>query len=780
MANEDGTDPIAQVQPTQEKPSQTDKAKEADADHIAQVQAAKESLPQESMTDDADIIGKEDEPIEENLSQVTMAKEAVAESIPKGQPTEEKPFHVVLIDIKKAANENIVHCIEKPLMGSGDLKYVAVSYRWGELHETTVDTQLGYLASITSFGLDSFFQLCRTMSQEVDLKDMEYVWVDAICVDQTNYEKRKATIYQMTNIYERANYIVAVPDFHLRHLESVNKKNAEIIQGSMKYSTYIYHLIHGNTDDLLECDTAFLDDHHVPDDPHLRYLLTNYTEHFADGFTTCKEHDEHYDADLTLDHIYETNLASQKKVKHHHSRKLYKRIFSKIGIGKGKRSHPLDDQDINKLHKCDKTDACPITLFGNGGDDPDMYEKRDMNSSKHQQQNLQQQRDIDATKWKLVIPERSAIIRESMDFLSDLIQDWSTRVWVISEYHIAKKKKSRKMKYWFIQLSQPSTSRTSPSPHRHDKFFEFDFSKQDIRAFSASTVTLVSRAPSQTSLVASSTVGKKRKREPCAVFQSFHTTVQTQLNRQRFLEIMLKSKASRNEDRMHAILPLSHYKHKLGSKEQVGQWHITSLISVKLQLYTWANTKHQWQLLFLSTLSNHASATLPTFATSNIDWPTTDKYPTLNENDQYQCNFDLTNPDSIQLTSLDNNNKHKLTIKPKEYYLHANYQNILLSGLAPKDEAQLRRLLHLEFPSDLPDMLCIREYTAGRPSQSHQDSEYVAAREGFTHCIYLIGCMAKNQWILKIERDFKYHPVAKLQKWERRVLDANSKGFDIY
>ncbi|ORZ05592.1 hypothetical protein BCR42DRAFT_496600 [Absidia repens] len=119
-------------------------------------------------------------------------EETTADQVVKDQPTEENPFQVVLIDIKKAAKENVIHCIEKPLMGTDDLKFVAISYRWGELQETTVDTQLGYLTSITSFDLDSFFLLCRTMTEEVHLKHMDYVWVDAICVDQTNDERRKA------------------------------------------------------------------------------------------------------------------------------------------------------------------------------------------------------------------------------------------------------------------------------------------------------------------------------------------------------------------------------------------------------------------------------------------------------------------------------------------------------------------------------------------------------------------------------------------------------------
>ncbi|CAO3601392.1 unnamed protein product [Absidia cylindrospora] len=765
MANENGIVPIAKVQSTEENLFQVPMAKEDGAEPIAKVLSTEENLSQVPMTKEngAESIAKV-QSTEENLSPTTMTNDDGVVPIAKSPTIEEKPFQVVLIDIKKAAHENVIHCVEKPLMDSGDLKYVAVSYRWGELHETTVDTHLGYLASITSFGLDSFFQLCRTMSEEVDLKHMDYVWVDAICVDQNNYEKRKATIYQMTNIYHRANYIVAVPDFHLRHLEKVNKKNAEIIQGSKTYSTYIYHLIHGSTDQLEKCDATFLDDHHVPKDRHLRYLLTKYTEHFSDGFTTSKDHDDHYDADVALDHIYETNLASQKRVKNHHGRKLYKKILKKIGIDRGKKEDPLDDRDISELHKCDKVHACPLSFFGG---DPDACEIDALaEKNEHDKYEAKRQKDLEATKWRLVIPERSASIRQSMDFLSDLIQDWSTRVWVISEYGIAQTKKSGKMKYWFIQLSQASAG--SDVGHRHDRFFEFDFSSDASVISSGSSINL-HRSPSLHSVTP--TVGSKRKRGSSTVFESFHETVQNQLNHQSFLEKMLKSKASRNEDRMHAILPTSEYKHKLVNKNQVGHWKITDLISVKLQLYDWTTTKDKWQLLFLSTFTDHVSGTLPTFATSNIVWPGPDKYPSLIEDGQYKCNFDLTRDDSIQLTAI-GTKQYKLTIKPKEYYQHPHYQSSFLSGHEQKDEAMLRRLVQLNPTDDLPDMICIPNFTG------HFIHESVLTRS-----IYLIGCMAKNKWILKFECDLKQLPMADLHTWKHHACDVTNTlvdGFDIY
>ncbi|ORZ05590.1 hypothetical protein BCR42DRAFT_443604 [Absidia repens] len=240
------------------------------------------------------------------------------------------------------------------------------------------------------------------------------------------------------------------------------------------------------------------------------------------------------------------------------------------------------------------------------------------------------------------------------------------------------------------------------------------------------------------------------------VDQTFHATVQQQLNHQTFLEKILRSKASRNEDRMHAILPLSDYKHKLRSKEQVSQWHITDLISVKLQPYDWASTKHKWQLLFFYPASPTMwVVTLPTFATSTIDWPKPRNYPTLDEDGKhYQCNFDLTKEDSIQLNiALDNNNKkqYKLTIKPKEYYQNKSYQK---------------------------NPLIVQEASSTAASAAAHDDLTT------THYIYLIGCFAKNKWILKFEKTFRYNPIAHFQKWEHHVCDndnaASTTGFDIY
>ncbi|CAO3653159.1 unnamed protein product [Cunninghamella echinulata] len=98
-----------------------------------------------------------------------------------------------------------------------NLKYIAISYRWGELDEQLVTTP-DYTAHITSFDLVDLKQLCEYIMKEVDLKEIQYLWIDAISVDQHNFERKKKTILKLPEIYKRSTYILAVPDLHFRSL----------------------------------------------------------------------------------------------------------------------------------------------------------------------------------------------------------------------------------------------------------------------------------------------------------------------------------------------------------------------------------------------------------------------------------------------------------------------------------------------------------------------------------------------------------------------------------
>ncbi|CAO3593565.1 unnamed protein product [Absidia cylindrospora] len=645
---------------------------------------------------------------------------------------EKRPFHVVLVDIKKAGFEKEIQCVEKPLEGTGNLKFVALSYRWGEVQEVTVDTQVGYTARITSFDIESFYGLCWNMAQERDLQHMDYVWVDAICVDQVDHARRKETIYHMTEIYERANYILAVPDMHLEYLKNVHRMNAEIIENIRVDSFYIYYLLLGKMDELVELDLVFLKSVSAPDDPHWRRLLTNYTDHFTDGFMTRKLHHGAYDALRSLDHIYDSRSATATTPS------------SSLAMDDGetmdkKGMNQSTKDDLRDLHVCDDLATCPLQFF-----DKDMPKNDNVSA---------QQQDPYHARWKWRIPERSNTIRRSMDFLADLVKDWASRVWVISEYHIAKSKKTN-MKYWFIQLGIPWKVNTEFS------FFEFDFD-----------ATTPSELPPP--------LFQNRD----AVHHTFHDSMRQQLNQQTFLEIMLKSKATKNEDRFYAVLPRSlEYSTQLSSKDVVSQWNITTLVSVKLQLYQWMTTQHQLELLFLSGDASHFGKTLPSFATTFIHWPVPRKYPTFMHHDDedihYTYNFDMNNKKSITLVHSDDNNTYTLNIKPKEYYVSQYFQRSVLAGNYKEDKHKLCKLLQLDIQrtADLPDMISIPQLD----SPSMQTYRAAVNPNRIPRYICLIGCFAKNKWLLSDSARFVGN--TKRIQWDHHICNGDelSTGFDIY
>ncbi|CAO3637286.1 unnamed protein product [Cunninghamella blakesleeana] len=126
-----------------------------------------------------------------------------------------------------------------------NLKYIAISYRWGELNEQQVETP-DYTAHITSFELDDLMNLCLYVKKETDLKEIDYLWIDTISINQQNEKKRIETILKMDQIYQNATYILAIPDLHLHYLRK-NPANNKVIKLIEKCSHTIYFEIFNAT-----------------------------------------------------------------------------------------------------------------------------------------------------------------------------------------------------------------------------------------------------------------------------------------------------------------------------------------------------------------------------------------------------------------------------------------------------------------------------------------------------------------------------------------------------
>ncbi|CAO3588627.1 unnamed protein product [Absidia cylindrospora] len=651
-----------------------------------------------------------------------MAIDEQVEQLDKDTPQQQQtPFQVVLIDIAKTLEKRAIHCVQRAL-DEPELKFVALSYRWGELHETVIDTGVGYTASITSFDLKDFYGLCHMMTFESDLKHIPYVWVDTICVDQRP-EKRKAVIYQMSNIYDKATYILAVPDLHLTHLKGVSIKNDETIEGSHEYRKDMYHLIHGNTAQLAALEHEFLDDIQVPTEPPaLRQLLLDYTDHFSPSFMTYQTHHQSYCAVRALEHICDTTRPRRPW------RAWIKDKFSSTS------KHSIGD-----VHQCQGT-ICPLELF----DKPLISTKAKGDIF-----------DFTRSNWKSKVIQRSTKIRQSMEFLTSLVVDWSSRVWVISEFNIAKKKNN--LKFWFTQFGY----------FRHGIdytgafcFFTFDF--DDTSSF---VKDMLKRPYYENQHEAMMT----RLETTNPIYIRFHYTMIQQLGQQTFLEMILCSKASRHVDRFHSTLPISEYHAR---KSDIDQWHIRSMVSVKLKLYEIMHMQDRMTLLFWSSDKSAANhGVLPTFATPMLSsqFPVRD---VVNEMYIDLCNFDLNDPSSIMLHQDDGGTRSYLRLKPKEYKItkHDPLNHDRIDFLA----RSIPVLKQLQVDAQTLDIVSI-------PALQKRPASFGPEKYCQSRFVTLVGCFATNTWIMAIESSPDYYP--QYVDGQRVVVDQDdhpSTFFDVY
>ncbi|CAO3601439.1 unnamed protein product [Absidia cylindrospora] len=574
-----------------------------------------------------------------------------------------------------------------------------------------IDTNVGYTATVTSFRREDFFQLCRAMTMESDLRYIKYVWVDAICIDQTNYEKRKATIHEMTNIYERAQYVVAVPDLHLQYLKNISTNNRTLIQRAARFRKDIYYLLHKRIDALMVLEEQQLDYFGVPKNPALRQLLTKYTNFFTDGFTKFREHHYHYNPEEILDHIYESS-------------RLLSPTTPTPDVPSANTTNDDLFKEIERLHHCNKA-TCPFVCFFHHHHNNKLNHHHHHHHNRHHPFISAADRSGRNREWKQQIYDRSMIIQQAMRFLTDLITDWSSRAWVISEFNIAKKKNN--LKYWFIQLLPTSM------PYDFDEmpfsFFEFNFDDPSHATIQNTMITNHHHHHHHHHRGL-----KAAASDP--VYLKFHQRMIRQLKDQTFLEMMLRSKASKAEDRFYSILPLSHkYKDKLTTKESVAGWRIQNMLSVKLKLFEWMDTKDKLTLLFLSSYRKHdLTLILPTFATITIYW-----HPSVSHclmDDSTAPNFDMAK-DASTLTLHHTQELHYLCLRPFEYYVHNNYHHhkeacraFLLEKTALCKRVQL--------DEGTLDVVAIPNI-ASRGSSLKQNSSVC--------WIHLIGSFAKNKWV---------------------------------
>ncbi|KAI8078884.1 uncharacterized protein BX664DRAFT_369288 [Halteromyces radiatus] len=440
-------------------------------------------------------------------------------------------FDLVLVDMVASFESERLVCVKRNMYEAGSsYKYVCVSYRWGEYTEQIVLTP-DYNAHVTSFAIADLITLCGQIllwnHQEyekepddddddiVDNNTDRYLWVDAISVDQMNHANKKSTTHRMTEIYNRAELIIAVPDLHIGYLmETPN--NHEFISTLSRHAKKIYHHI------TLQC-------------------------------TNKKGDDEE---DVKSDQVGQENLDVQKPEKYQHAKG-----------GRGSRKHRKFRQfvkdtirQLRLLGGADGTQKKNDAAQTNLDDDDDDFTVSSWEDTRRTQRSNRCLCAVGMTQT-----EKEDYIR-ALRYLAHVVNDWANRVWVMNECSIERRSK---IKLWFLSIS-----------------YNVGFDDRSIELLDLFN-------------------------------ESRPTRFDQPLKERSFLDMMLNSKAARNEDRFYAILPLfKAFKHYVDDHD-ISNWGITDHLSVRPQLFRMVKLQEKLAILLSCTIAGFSSdVVLPSFVSN--------------------------------------------------------------------------------------------------------------------------------------------------------------------
>ncbi|CAO3652102.1 unnamed protein product [Cunninghamella blakesleeana] len=564
-----------------------------------------------------------------------------------GEPKEEV-YDLVLVDIWETKKNRTIVSIKKNLYDE-DLKYISISYRWGEMEEQLLETP-DYTAHVTSFHLSHLENLCKHITNEPELKEIRYLWIDAISVNQQNHERKKETILKMNQIYQKASFILAVPDMHRYYLFN-HPLNMEAMDLVYKYKDIIHNDIHravASNNDNIENPTSDSTQH-----PYNNYqpAVTENPMH------NVKENEE------------------------------LRKEMEELRM------------EIEKLRK--------------------------------ENENFKAEKKEDE-------------LKRAYQFLAYLVEDWSNRVWVISEYRIAREKYIKHgtpLKYIFASLLWNRNQETVSQ-----SFFSYTFDDQHTnKDLNDATSYYCEEVDDGRKLI---------------------DFLKSKFMERSFIDMMVKSKASKNEDRFYAVLPsLSQYKYLTENKNTISSWNITEMQSVKLKLYELLDDNDDlWnkaRLLYYS--SNYdGKPVLPSFAAHHLPNPTISELENINHAHEWAMYYISELEDAGECDKDDYEKKHGPILKQNLNDIQFNKQQCYISISADKyfifdksslpilfDQEELSKYSLVDDDDDDDDLelIYIPYFTYNMPDEDHPFPIYKNAKPVLSG-ILLIGNMNMNRWIL--------------------------------
>ena len=111
-----------------------------------------------------------------------------------------------LLSISSQLIDNQVLCSLKVVsLNDENLQYHALSYAWGEVNDTAgvlIDTHAGDQGSLVQLSVPKSLE--NALRQLRSHEDVQYLWADSLCINQTNDNERSSQVYIMDCIYESA------------------------------------------------------------------------------------------------------------------------------------------------------------------------------------------------------------------------------------------------------------------------------------------------------------------------------------------------------------------------------------------------------------------------------------------------------------------------------------------------------------------------------------------------------------------------------------------------
>lgn len=134
-----------------------------------------------------------------------------------------------LIRLLSGSNQDTIACdlLEVLLGDTEGVPYTALSYTWGDYSDTRSIYLNGVRFNVTRNLHQALYNL-RRQSED------RYLWVDAICIDQSNTNERSHQVGQMRHVYQHAENVIIWLGESSRDidqlLESVNALDRRLLE----------------------------------------------------------------------------------------------------------------------------------------------------------------------------------------------------------------------------------------------------------------------------------------------------------------------------------------------------------------------------------------------------------------------------------------------------------------------------------------------------------------------------------------------------------------------